>query len=64
MKDSTAALKCDRCGKFIPWEDFPDKAYRELDEPDSHLSKESYITYCAVCFKAIFHQKPISQEKP
>lgn len=38
--------RCDVCGRFIPYADFPKKATRTLDKPDSDYSSESYTTLC------------------
>lgn len=40
-------LKCDVCGKFIAYDSFyRGVALRSLLTPDSHYTKETYITLC------------------
>ena len=39
-------LRCDDCGRFIALEDFNQGAIRRLITPDSHYSRETYITKC------------------
>ena len=42
-------LRCDACGRFIPWQDLDDgTASRTLITPDSDYSKETYETLCRV----------------
>ena len=38
--------RCDVCGRFIPLDDFPDKATRRLVTPDSDRSSEEWETLC------------------
>lgn len=38
--------RCDACGRFIPLDDFPDKATRRLLTPDSDRSREEWETLC------------------
>lgn len=39
--------KCNVCGRFISYEDLTTgAALRELETPDTHFSRETYITLC------------------
>ena len=39
--------RCDKCGKFIPYNDFHNgKAVRFMETPDSELTVETYKTLC------------------
>jgi hypothetical protein len=38
--------RCDVCGRFIPLDDFPDRAVRALITPDSEFSREEWETLC------------------
>ena len=40
-------IRCDVCGKFISYKDLENKrASRFLKTPDSHFTKEEYVTLC------------------
>lgn len=41
--------KCDVCGRFIAFDDFPYRAIRRLLTPDSDLSCEEWETLCPPC---------------
>jgi hypothetical protein len=41
-------LKCDACGRFIPWNDlYEGHAVRHFLTPDSQFTSEEYETLCA-----------------
>lgn len=43
-------LRCDECGRFIPWADFDSgAARRSMTQPDNELGGEEYETLCAKC---------------
>ena len=39
-------IKCDDCGKFIPYDDFGNGAICNMITPDSEYTSESYETLC------------------
>ena len=45
--------RCDRCGKFIAYDDFDNGALRVFVEPDSHFGPEIYETLCIKCNEAV-----------
>jgi len=51
-------LKCDICGKFIPWKDFDNgTARRWLETPDSEFTSETYKTLCPKCFDKLGYKE-------
>lgn len=53
-------IKCDNCGKFIPYDDIKNKKTSYLFIPSSQVSYEEEYHRCKKCTK--LHGKPISKQ--
>ena len=52
MLTKTNRIKCDTCGKFIPYKDIVlGKAYNVLVYPGSDMTEETHSSECRKCYK-------------